>query len=368
MQDIFEWGVAMKRSSGILLNIFLILFGFTAVFFSFEGNQKLLVSLLDDLTGGEKEFVEMSYFMGDDLTYHNGRYFSWDGERISYLDHNSATLWSRTFLFDEPNLKIEGGRIAVFNKEGEIYVYNSEGKEVFTIDMEDKIFDARILDGDVGVHLKNDKGETIIVYGPDGTEKLRNEYSDEIPLGYWKDEKGELKFSVIDTADGEILSKLYSENEQEPIFSVVDELILKTFSYGNGSIILTDEGIKLFKSNEIKWERDFPLIKDVAVDGTDIYVLYGDNLEVLDKTGQTIKKLTNPIEYRGLHNHGRYVIMYGNRDIEALRDGEIICSNSTGGRIKGLTSQFNDLIITMEEGVSVMRIKDAEKKDQEDEQ
>jgi hypothetical protein len=60
--------------------------------------------------------------------------------------------------------------------------------------------------------------------------------------------------------------------------------------------------------------------------------------------------------------------MYGNRDIEALRDGEIICSNSTGGRIKGLTSQFNDLIITMEEGISVMRIKDVEIKEQEDEQ
>lgn len=358
----------MKRSSGILLSIFLILFGFTAVFFSFESNQKSLVSWLDDIAGGENEFVEISYFMGDDLTYHNGRYFAWDGERISYLDHDSETLWSRTFLFDEPHLKIEGGRIAVFGLEGGIYVYDAEGKEIFTKNLEEKIFDVRILDGDIGVHLKKENGETIIVYGSDGSEKLRKEYSEEVPLGYWRDGKGEIKFSVIDMAEGVILSKLYSENDQEPILSVVDELILKTFPYGNGSIILTDEGIKLFKSNGIQWEHDFPLIKDIAVDGTDIYVLYGDNLEVIDKTGQTIKKTTNSIEYKGLHNHGRYVIMYGNRDITAFRDGEIICSYSTGGRIKGLSSQFNDLIITMEEGISVMRIKDIENKEQEEEQ
>lgn len=356
----------MKRSSGILLSIFLILFGFTAVFFSFESNQKLLVSWLDDITEGEKEFVEMSYFMGDNLTYHNGRYFSWDGERISYLDYNSETLWSRTFLFEEPNLKIEGGRIAVFNREGEIYVYDTEGKEIFTKVLDHKIFDVRILGGDLGVHLKKDDGETIIVYGNDGSEKLRKEYSEEIPLGYWKNGKGDINFSVIETSKGSILSKLYTESEQEPILSVGDELILKTFPYGNGSIIMTDEGIKLFKSNQIQWEHDFPLIKDVAVDGTDIYVLYGDNLELLDKTGQTIKKVTNPIEYKGLHNHGRYVIIYGRRDISAFRDGEIICSYSTGGRIKGLSSQFNDLIITMEEGISVMRIKDVENKEQEE--
>lgn len=358
----------MKRSSGILLGIFIIMFGFTAVFFSFESNQKLLVSWLDDIGGVKKDFVEMSYFMGDDLTYHNGRYFAWDGERISYLDHDSETLWSRTFLFDEPKIRIEGGRIAVFSTEGGVYVYDAEGKEKFTLNIEGKIFDVKILDGDIGVHLKEDDGETIIIYDSSGSEKTRMEYYEEVPLGYWKDSKGDIEISVIDTANGAIISKLYSENGQKPITSVADELILKTIPYGNGSIILTDEGIRLFKSDENRWEHDFPLIKDVAVDGTDIYILYGDNLELLDKTGQTIKKITNSIEYKGLHSHGRYVVMYGNRDITALRDGEIICSYSTGGRIKGLSSQFNDLIISMEEGISVIRIKDVENKEQEVEQ
>ena len=358
----------MNRSSRITIAIFLLLFGFTAIFFSFESNQKHLVSWLDDIPGRDKELVEVSYFMGDDLTYHNGRYFSWDGEKISYLADDSEVLWSRTFLFDEPQLRIKDSMIAVFNNEGELYVYTTEGKERFSKDIEENIFDVRILQGDIVIHTKSDQGESLLVFNSDGTERLRKDFVSEIPLNYWKDSKGELSYSVIESSTNSIVSKLYTEKEEEPLYTIESELILKTIPYGSGSIILTDEGIKLHKRGQIQWEKAFPLIRDVAVDGEDIYILYGDNLELLDKSGQTVNKITNSIEYKGLHNHGRYVIMYGNRDLSVFRDGENKCSYSTGGRIKVLSSQFNDLIITMEEGISVMRIKDIENKEQEEEQ
>lgn len=350
----------MKKSSRYFTIAFIILFTFTAIFFSIEKNQKLFISWLDNIKGKDKEIVEMSYFMGSDLIYYNGRYVSWNGERVSYLDDRGEVLWSRTFLVESPKLKVKDGKIAVFSKEGEVFVYGMDGKPLIELKLEEPVFDVAILDKDLIVHLKTTDSEILELYDKNGSLIKQMVYKNESPVGYWRDQNGEINISIINLNSNVIKSRLQKDGDDEPIIQLEGDIILSSIPYGGSKLILTDEGIKLLKKGKLVWERDFPLIKDVVADGEDIYVLYGDNLELLDGHGETVKKATNPIDYKKIHIHGRYVILYGRRDLQVMRDGEILATYSTGGRIKWLDSQFNDLIVTMEEGISVMRIKDKE--------
>lgn len=355
----------MKKSSRNILAILMMLFAFTAVFFSFESNQKLLVRWFDGFGGKQKELVETSYFMGRDLTYHNGRYLSWNGERISCLDNRGEVLWSRTFLIENPQFRFSEGRIAVFSNEGEVYVYNMDGKPKIELKLEEPVFDVYILDSELVVHTKPENKEILTIYGGEGETTDSRIFEGESPVACWRDSKGSLNISVIRLDQSGITSKLITDTAEEPILTAKGVVILRTYPYGNSTLVLTDEGVMFFKNGDQIWEREYPLIKDLIVDGEDIYVLYGDNLEILDGDGETTAKQTNSIDFKKLHIHGRYVIMYGKRDIQVLRDGETVVEYSTGGRIESIKSQFNDLIVIMEEGVSIMRIRDVEVKEEE---
>jgi hypothetical protein len=353
------------KSSRNILTFIVILFAFTAVFFSFERNQKLLVSWFDGFGGKEKELVETSFFMGGNLTYHNGRYLSWNGERISCLDNRGEVLWSRTFLIEQPQFRFSEGRIGVFSNEGEVYVYNMDGKPKIELKLEDPVFDVYILDSELVVHTKPEGKEILTIYGGEGETIDIRVFEGESPVACWRDSKGSLNISVIRLNQSGITSKLINDTAEEPILTMEGVVILTTYPYASSTLVLTDEGVKLYKKGKQIWDREYPLIKDLIIDGEDIYVLYGDNLEILDGDGKTIAKQTNSIDFKKLHIHGRYVIMYGKRDIQVLRDGETVVDYSTGGRIEGIKSQFNDLIVIMEEGVSIMRIKDIEVKEED---
>ncbi|MDX9917947.1 MAG: DUF5711 family protein [Gudongella sp.] len=348
----------MKKASRIAAIVIVAAFAITAIFFSFERNQKLAVSWFDSINSKDKEFLEESYFMGDDITYYNGRYIRWDGEKLTYLDNRGETLWSRAFLFEEPSMRISGGIIVIFGKNGELFAYGIDGKTRFELELEQNIFNVEILKKNILVHIKSNDMEKLVVFDLKGDEVASIGPTKNSFIGFWTDKKGIINYSDLRFKGNSMYSGIYTIKDSEAVVELKDEIIIRAISYRNSLLILTDEGIKLFSKKGIEWEKKFPLFKDAIVDGNDIYVLYGDNIELLSESGDTLVKETSSMDLKRLHKHGRYIIIYGKRDIIALRDGMITAEYSTGGKIKDIDHMFNDLIVTMEDGVSVMRLKD----------
>ncbi len=68
---------------------------------------------------------------------------------------------------------------------------------------------------------------------------------------------------------------------------------------------MTDKSIYMLKNEDILWEREFQLIKDIYIDRTKIYVLYGNTLETISIDGITQER------YLLLKNTKRYCHLMG---------------------------------------------------------
>ncbi|WP_409228428.1 DUF5711 family protein [Gudongella sp. SC589] len=352
----------MKSLGRVILTIFILVIAGTMIFFSFEENQKWFVRYLDSFSTLEKEVVEIRHIPGEGIKYINGRYLAWNGEKMSVSDESGKILWERTFLMDDPRLVINDNLIGVFDRVGgEGVVINFNGQILTQIKEKAQIFSFR--PGKEGhiVHIKEEGRDLLKIYGVDGEHRENLIFTNNYPIDYSLEADG-VKVTILELQDKGIGTKLvkYTSEGEAELYDLRDLVIIKVLSVGNDRLIVTEAGIYLEMNGQVVWGRELPLLKDVLVDGNEIYAIYGDNLRILNKEGKTIHEATFGIDYVKLHAHGKYIILAGEKDLLVFRHMEQIASHSFNWKIVDLQSQFNDLIVTTENGVNIVRIEDKE--------
>ncbi|MGM0396429.1 MAG: DUF5711 family protein [Bacillota bacterium] len=358
----------MKKLGKVILTLLMLTIAGTMIFFSFEENQKWFVRYIDSFRDREMQVVENSYISGDGIRFINGRYLFWNGEKISVSDEAGKILWERTFLMDEALLDIRDNLMGVYDRiNGEALVFNVNGEMLAHIEEEGPIFSFRAGKNGHIIHLKEEGRQVLKIYDKDGTHKNNLIYTKEYPIDYYL-EDGSAVVTLLHMEDQGLTTKVVRHNEdvEHELYSVRDRIIISVEKVVKDNLLVTDSGIYLQQDGEVIWGRDFPLLKDVKADGNEIYVVYGDNLKILDQDGATLYQETFGIDYKRLHAHGKYMIIVGERDILVMQHMETVASYSFSADILDIQSQFNDLVVTTENGVSILRIEEKQEEIEEE--
>jgi len=350
----------MKSLGKIIIIIVIMALAGTMIFFSFEENQKWFVRYLDSFSTSEKEVVEIRHIPGEGLRYINGRYLKWNKEKMTVSDESGKILWERTFLMDDPRLVIYDNLIGVYDRvSGEAIVINFNGEILVQIDEDSQIFSFKPgKDGHI-VHIKEEGRELLKIYEVNGEHRENLIFTDNYPIEYRLDAGGAM-VTLLELEGNGLGTRMimYNAEGEEELYSVHDQVIIKVLDIGDDRLIVTETGIYLQRNKQVIWGRELPLLKDVLVDGNEIYAIYGDNLRIIGMDGETISEMTFGIDYEKLHAHGKYIILAGEKNLLVLRHKEQVTVHSFNWEIVDIQSQFNDLIVTTQNGVSIVRIED----------
>ncbi|MDY0236829.1 MAG: DUF5711 family protein [Gudongella sp.] len=353
----------MKNFKLIVTTIIILFFIIIALFFAREENQKKLVNYIYSFDKSEKVFEIVKSYENEGIQYLNGRFLEWDGETLKVSDSTKKELWTKTFLFDNPKMVLNENRIVIYDElSGVVYLYNGNGETLLEHDFEKPIFNIKVWDQGLIAHLKLEDEEKILYYNLERDKWEEVSFIDSFPLDYWINNSNNMMYTQMKFEQNQLFSELFEKLEEntEIRADLQDEIILKTLPFKQGYIILTDMGIvKVSKGNE-NITRDYDLVHDILIDGEEIYILYGDNLEILDRSLETIYKNTYALSYTKLHRHEKYILLYGDKSIIALFNKEDRAEYTFGSGVKDIRSQFNDLIVTLKTGVYTMRIENIE--------
>lgn len=352
----------------IIIFIALISVGIT-LFFSKEENQKKISNYISSFDKSEKEFLIEKSYEKDGLKYLNGRFVEWDNEKLTLSDGNKKVLWSKTFLLDNPKMVLNENRIVIYDDQtGVLYAYNGNGETLLDHDFDKAIFNLKVSDQGMIAHFKRQDSEEIIYYNFANDNWDQVSFIDSYPLNYWIDSSNKLMYTQMKIGENHITSELYRKtlDNKELQFDLRGRLILKVFYFKEGYLVLTDMGIVKINKEGDDIIRDFDLVHDILIDGEEIYILYGDNLEVLNTSLETVHKKTYVLSFTRLHKHEKYILLSGEKNILALSNKEDKADHSFGSGILDIKSQFNDLIVTLKTGVYTMRIRDIQVKDLEE--
>jgi hypothetical protein len=348
-----------KLKTTITVLIILLILG-TTVIFSREENQKKLVNYIHSFDKSEKAFEIAKSYEKEGVQYLNGRFLEWYGEKLTVSDPDKKVLWTKTFLLENPKMVLNENRVLIYDEQsGSLYLYNGNGETLLEYDLENPIFNVKIWDQGLVAHLKLETEEKLLCYNIEKASWEERSFIDSFPLDYWIGNSNNLMYSQIKLEDG-VYSELYEKTAEgiELKAALEDRLILKVVSFKQGYIILTDMGIVKVSSKNEYTSKDYDLVHDILVDGEEIYVLYGDNLEVLNSSLETVHKKTYALSYTKLHRHEKYILLYGEKTVIALFNKQDRAVHTFGSGIKSVSSQFNDLIVTLKSGVYTLRIVD----------
>lgn len=351
----------MKKMKMVIIILIILLTLGGTLFFSREENQKKLVHYIYSFDKSDKKFEIVKSYETEGIEYLNGRFLEWDGEKLTVLDSSKKVLWTKTFLLESPKMLLNENRVVIYDQEsGMLYLYNGNGETLLEYDLEMPVFNIKVSDSGLIVHLKLEGGEKLLYYNLERKEWEEVNFADTFPLDYWINNSDNLMYTQIELKEDGLISELYEKKVDniELKANLKDRLILKVLAFKQGYIILTETGIVKINDNGEYFTRDYDLVHDILIDGEEIYFLYGDNLEILNSSLETVHKKTYALSYTKLHRHEKYILLYGEKNIVALFNKEDKAEYAFGTSILNIKSQFNDLIVTLKTGVFTMRIED----------
>lgn len=351
-----------KTSKGfkLLLIIFLIL----ALFFVKEENQQKVIDIFNNFNSNEKVLqYNRIYEVEEDesLYYYNGSIAKWNENSISFLDKDGSNIWTKEFNFMFPNVISRDKNIYIMDKySGDIYSLDNKGNTVSRSQINAPIFNLIEDNNLVLVHIKDEDLEKLNIVDRDGNIIVEKETKN--ILTYSASENGsKYLISSIHISNGELDSKLdyYTINNDE-IYSVIipNEIILFTQIVGNKIIALTDTSLNMIENNEITWSIDYPLIKDIYINKDEILLLYGDNIESINLKGESINKITFGVEYNKIVPMGKYITLYGDKNILILDNEEELIKLKTDKDIIDIKGDNNIMAIHYIDGIEIYDIVD----------
>lgn len=188
--------------------------------------------------------------------------------------------------------------------EGQIYFINEKAELVERIETGREIFSIKEVGNHLVYHVKEDLGECIGIVNKKGEKVMSYEFPNEIILTYNLDRTGKvLLVSKLEIEEGNIKScveKYDSGEKKENIYFQYELIIDIHIINSNDFILLTDSNVYRLSDQEIVWNKEFNLIKDIDFEGKNLYVLYSNYLEILDFDGKVKEKLNFDEDYNSI--------------------------------------------------------------------
>ncbi len=346
--------------------LFLIIFILLGFIFMKKENQQKFISFFDSVNSkGKKTIIFNNNFDCEDeekILFFNNSIIKWKDNNISFLDLKGNNIWNKEFDFSQPDILVFEKYIYVVDKEsGNIYVLDNKGNTVYRLELNTHIFNMSESEDNILVHIKTDDIEEIRILDKEGKELVKKEQ--EYILTYSIDnKKSKFILSSLNLEKGlKSYANVYSfTNDSLGSFKFDDEIILFTQFINNKILIATDKSLYLVENNDTIWSHEYPLIKDILINKEKIYLLYGDNLEIIDLNGETEKKITFGIEYKRIVQLQNYICLYGQKDILILNNGEEIINYMTDNDIVDIKGNNKLIAIHYLDGLEIYDIIDKE--------
>jgi len=217
-------------------------------------------------------------------------------------------------------------------EDGIIYFLDSKAEMLERIPLNSPLFSMKEENDNLVYHTKDGENESLGIIDSSFNNVMKYSYEGENILTYdYFPSKGKVAIGILNVDEKSIGTRLdlYSNlnNKESLYFDGELVLDLKYLNMGN-LLVLTDSNLYYISENEIAWKRDFPLIKNMAVEANNIYILNGNHLTVLDNKGETKEDFTFTDQYKDLKisELGLFkdeIILYNDKGLIILKNGEI---------------------------------------------
>lgn len=359
--DIWDGGLYMgekRMNKGFMF--FLILFVLIILVFAKEENQQKLTALINNISNKEIVLELDKEYSEDNLIYFNDSILKWDKGTLAYLDEEGNIKFYKEYGFDEPEMLLGEKYIYVFDKSlGDIYIMDAKGDTISSFNLNKRIFNIKEYGDNILVHYKGED-EGVEIIDMDGKQVLPSMKDKNILTYALNNSNKSYGYSSINQDKSAIKSKfnLYnSKGDLEYSIDIKDKPIVYSEFMSNDVLIMTDSDLNYISKGEIKWSREFPLIKDLIIYNNRIYLLYGDNLEIIDHNGETDKKITFGLEYEKIFVIDKtYICLYGNKDILILQNGEEIIKYMGKDHIEKISGDIQNLAINYKNEMDIFKV------------
>lgn len=321
--------------------IFIIIFIMVALLLFQEENQKKISSFFAFFTEKQKslELVDSFQNQGDilDVNIKDNTVSQWKFNKLSIFDIDEMETIYKDFNFVDPVIYYGKENIYIIDKStGDIYFLNKQGENMDKLQLDKEIFNFEESYENIIFHERSSEVENISILNKDKVLIGNYSYEDKDILTYATNKKGSRNtIASMDLNDGRLKSHIdiYGENNEKiKEISIYDEIVvyLKIISKDE-TVVLTDSGIHFIKEDEIIWDHELNLIKDIYITENEIYLLYSNYLERIDFEGNQKGKMGFPEEYTKILAFERNILLYGkdhmviiNEDKEILKHEEEI--------------------------------------------
>lgn len=340
--------------------IYLLIFVTLMLIFMKEENQQRFVDFVDNITKKEIELKKEKVYSGKNMTFFDGSLVKWEENTLTFLKEDGDDKWIKEFTFDDPVVMYGKNIIYVIDKlTGDIYQLNNNGDTKTRIQLENSIFNLKESSQNLIAHSKNEENESLTFMDNEGN-KLGNLTVDESILTYsFNNDSTKYVYSSINMKESTISSNLKVnsiDGIEEYKINIPNEIIISTEFINNQVIVLSDSSLRLMDKGEFKWSRDFPLIKDIYLNGNEIYLLYGNNLEVIDLKGETKNKISLGLDYNRIVSIENYFVLYGNKDLLILQNGKEILKYIGEGSIINVSGNRESLALHYENSIEILNM------------
>lgn len=216
-------------------------------------------------------------------------------------------------------------------EEGIIYFLNSKAEMLERIPLNTPIFSMKEDGDNLIYHTKLGANESVGIIDSNLNNLMKYNYDGESVLTYDFDpSKSKVAIGVLNVEEKSIGTRLdlYRDLSNKESLYFDGEIILDLDYIGLGNLlVLTDNNLYYISENNIVWKKDFTLIKDMEVEGSNIYVLNGTHLTVLDTKGQVKEDLAFTEQYSKIYicETGFLkdeLILYNSGELVVLKKGE----------------------------------------------
>ena len=311
-----------KISKGFM--IFVLILAIIILVFLQEKNQEKFNNLFNGITSKDLELILENEYLGNNLGYYKGSLIQFEDSILKYLDSEGQDVWIKDFGFVDPMIYYGDRAIYIVDKAaGDIYALDNKGNTLSKHQLFKAIFNLKESKEGIIVHLKEQGEESLVMMDKDGNELGEHVAGGNILTYDLNNDNSSYVYSSL-SLDNQLTSKVMindMDNDNKYSLELKDEIVVFTQFVKNQLLIITDNDVKIVQNGEVKWTKEYPLIKDVFVKNNEIYLLYGDNLEVLDLNGESKLKIILGLEYNNIRPIGNFLALYGNQNLMFL-DGE----------------------------------------------
>lgn len=339
--------------------IFIIIFALVVLLFLQEGNQEKFIDLVDKLFGKDMELVSDGEYSGNNLMYFRGHVINWEHNSLRFLNSDGSQGWVKDFSFAEPDILLADKNIYVMDKStGDIYKINGQGDTILRIQLNAPVFNIKEVDDHLIAHIRGE-GERLIIIDEEG-EIILDQAMEANMLTYGLNQDESMySYSTIKMDGRKVSSQVFVNNikgEEKYKMSFDNEIILYTGFIKNKLALLTDLGLKLIDNGQVKWNKEYPLIKDFHLGDNRIYLLYGDNVEVIDFAGNVKYKVVLGVNHEKMVALDKSIALYGNKNLSILQNGKEIIKYTGEKEIIDLWGYNDSIALNYGDHIEILKI------------